>query len=106
MFRSFRAALGRFCARRAAAAQRHAPRRALAWLKLGCKFAPGFADTYPALVHLSRALNDRWGAVDAARESSVRFPDHADAWMFLAEALPRAFLQDKERGAVHHAPAR
>src|SRR3989449_9155024 len=87
MLRSLRAALGRFCARRAAAAQRDAPRRALAWLKLGARFAPGFGDTYPALVHLSRALDDRWGAVEAARAATVRFPDHADAWMLLGEAL-------------------
>src|SRR5436190_2161844 len=95
MFRSLRAALGRFCARRAAAAQRDAPHRALAWLRLGCKFAPGFGDTYPALVHLSRALDDRWGAVDAAREATVRFPDHADAWMLLGEALQMVFRQDE-----------
>src|SRR5256885_15299721 len=94
MLRSFRAALGRFCARRAAAAQRDAPRRALAWLRLGCKVAPGYADTYPALVHLSRALEDRWGAVAAAREASIRFPDHADAWMLLGEALQMVFRQE------------
>ncbi len=105
MFRSVRAALGRFCARRAAAAQRHAPRRALAWLKLGCKFAPGFADTYPALVHLSRALDDRWGAVQAARAASVRFPDHADAWMLLGEALQMVFRQDEALGAFEQALA-
>ena len=105
MFRSLRAALGRFCARRAAAAQRHAPRRALAWLKLGCKFAPGFADTYPALVHLSRALDDRWGAVEAARTASVRFPDHADAWMLLGEALQMVFRQDEALGAFEQALA-
>src|SRR5207244_3433593 len=61
MIRSLRAALGRFCLRRAAASQRDAPRRALTWLKLGARFAPGFADTYPALVHPSRAL-DHWAA--------------------------------------------
>jgi len=99
MLRSFRAALGRFCARRAAAAQRDAPRRALAWLRLGCKVAPGYADTYPALVHLSRALEDRWGAVAAAREASIRFPDHADAWMLLGEALQMVFRQDDALGA-------
>src|SRR5437667_387688 len=105
MFRSFRAALGRFCARRAAAAQRDAPRRALAWLRLGCKFAPSFADTYPALVHLSRALDDRWGAVEAAREATVRFPDHADAWMLLGEALQMVFRQDEALGAFEQALA-
>jgi tetratricopeptide (TPR) repeat protein len=105
MLRSFRAALGRFCARRAAACQRDAPRRALAWLRLGCLFAPGFADTYPALVHLSRALEDRWGAVEAARAASVRFPDHADAWMLLGEALQMVFRQDEALGAFEQALA-
>lgn len=99
MVRSLRAALARFCARRAAGAQRHAPKRALAWLRLGCRIAPAFADTYPALVHLSRALEDRWGAVEAAREASIRFPDHADAWMLLGEALQMVFRQDEALGA-------
>jgi tetratricopeptide (TPR) repeat protein len=94
MFRALRDTLTRFCVRRAAAAQRDAPRLALFWLRLGCRFAPSFADTYPALVHLSRALEDRWGAVAAAREASARFPDHADAWMLLGEALQMVFRQD------------
>ncbi|MGH7519804.1 MAG: hypothetical protein ACREMI_00850 [Gemmatimonadales bacterium] len=105
MLRSFRAALGRFCARRAAACQRDAPHRALAWLRLGCRLAPGFADTYPALVHLSRALEDRWGAVEAARAASVRFPDHADAWMLLGDALQMVFRQDEALGAFEQALA-
>lgn len=103
MLRSFRAALGRFCLRRAAASQRDAPRRALFWLRLGSKLSPGFADTYPALVHLSRALEDRWGAVAAAREATVRFPDHADAWMLLGEALQMVFRQDEALGAFEQA---
>src|SRR6267143_852831 len=78
MLRSFRAALGRFCARRAAAAQRDAPQR---------------------------ALEDRWGAVEAAREASVRFPDHADAWMLLGEALQMVFRQDEALGAFEQALA-
>ena len=105
LLRSLRAAFSRFCVRRAAAAQRTAPRTALAWLKLGCKFAPSFADTYPALVHLSRAIDDRWGAVEAAREASVRFPDHADAWMLLGEALQMVFRQDDALGAFEQALA-
>ncbi|HWC75192.1 MAG TPA: hypothetical protein VG454_14750 [Gemmatimonadales bacterium] len=105
MLRSLRAELARFCARRAAAAQRHAPKRALAWLRLGCRFAPNYADTYPALVHLSRALEDRWGAVDAAREASIRFPDHTDAWMLLGEALQMVFRQDEALGAFEQALA-
>ncbi|HXM39593.1 MAG TPA: hypothetical protein VN908_13140 [Gemmatimonadales bacterium] len=103
--RAVRAALGRFCVRRAAACQRDAPRRALWWLRLGSKVAPRFADTYPALVHLSRALEDRWGAVAAAREASVRFPDHADAWMLLGEALEMVFRQDEALGAFEQALA-
>lgn len=105
MFRTVRAALGRFCVRRAAAAQRTAPRRALAWLKLGCRLAPTFADTYPALVHLSRAMEDRFGAVAAAREATMRFPDHADAWMLLGEALQMVFRQDEALGAFEQALA-
>ena len=105
MIRPLRAALARFCARRAAASQRTAPKRALAWLRLGCRFAPTYADTYPALVHLSRALEDRWGAVEAAREASVRFPDHTDAWMLLGEALQMVFRQDEALGAFEQALA-
>lgn len=105
MLRSLRSALARFCARRAAASQRHAPKRALAWLRLGCRFAPSYADTYPALVHLSRVLEDRWGAVDAAREASIRFPDHADAWMLLGDALQMVFRQDDALGAFEQALA-
>ena len=105
MFRSLRAALARFCLRRAAAAQRAAPHRALAWLRLGCMFAPNFADTYPALVHLSRVVDDRWGAVEAAREATVRFPDHADAWMLLGDALQMVFRQDEALGAFEQALA-
>ncbi|HEY6091471.1 MAG TPA: hypothetical protein VIV83_05735 [Gemmatimonadales bacterium] len=105
MLRDLRAAFARYCARRAAACQREAPRRAVAWLKLGCRFAPGYADTFPALVHLSRALDDRWGAVDAAREASIRFPDHADAWMLLGEALQMVFRQEDALGAFEQALA-
>jgi tetratricopeptide (TPR) repeat protein len=105
MLRSFRAALGRFCLRRAAAAQRAAPRRALLWLRLACRFAPGFAEAFPALVHLSRALDDRWGAVEAAREATRRFPHNADAWMLLGEALQMVFRQDDALGAFEQALA-
>ena len=105
MLRSIRAAFTRFCARRAAAAQRTAPRTAITWLKLGCTFAPSFVDTYPALVHLSRALDDRWGALEAAREATLRFPDHADAWMLLGEALQMVFRQDDALAAFEQALA-
>lgn len=100
-----RAALARFCVRRAAASQRDAPRRARAWLRLGCRLTPVFAETYPAFVHLSRVLEDRWGAVAAAREATVRFPDHADAWMLLGEALQMVFRQHEALGAYEQALA-
>jgi tetratricopeptide (TPR) repeat protein len=105
MLRSFRAALARFCVRRAAASQRDAPRRALSWLRLGARLSPAFAETYPALVHLSRALDDRLGAVDGAREATVRFPENADAWMLLGEALEMAFRQHDALGAYEQALA-
>jgi tetratricopeptide (TPR) repeat protein len=105
MIRSMRAAIGRFCLRRAAAAQREAPRRALTWLRLACRFAPGFADAYPALVHLSRALEDRWGAVEAARGATARFPNNADAWMLLGDALQMVFRQDDALSAFEQALA-
>jgi tetratricopeptide (TPR) repeat protein len=105
MFRSFRAALSRFCLRRAAAAQREAPRRALFWLRLACQFAPGFADAFPALVHLSRVLGDRWGAVEAARAATARFQHNADAWMLLGDALQMVFRQDDALSAFEQALA-
>jgi tetratricopeptide (TPR) repeat protein len=105
MLRSPRAALARFCVRRAAACQRHAPQRALAWLRLGCTLTPTFGEAYAALVHLSRAREDRWGAVDAAREASVRFPDNPDAWMLLGEALQMVFRQPEALGAFEQALA-
>ncbi len=105
MFRSLRAALARFCVRRAAACQRHAPRRALAWLRLGCSLTPAFAEPYTALVHLSRAREDRWGAVEAAREATIRFPDNPDAWMLLGDALQMVFRQHEALGAFEQALA-
>lgn len=105
MLRSLRAALARFCVRRAAACQRHAPSRALAWLRLGCSLTPTFAEPYTALVHLSRAREDRWGAVEAAREATARFPDNPDAWMLLGEALQMVFRQQEALGAFEQALA-
>src|SRR5881397_3116777 len=105
MLRSLRAALARFCVRRAAACQRHAPGRAVAWLRLGCTITPTFGEPYTAFVHLSRAREDRWGAVDAAREASVRFPDNPDAWMLLGEALQMVFRQQEALGAFEQALA-
>jgi tetratricopeptide (TPR) repeat protein len=105
MLRPLRSTLARFCVRRAAACQRHAPRRALAWLRLGCSLTPVFGEPHSALVHLSRALEDRWGAVTAAREASVRFPDNSDAWMLLGEALQMVFRQQEALGAYEQALA-
>jgi len=105
MLRSLRAALARFCVRRAAACQRHAPQRALAWLRLACTITPTFGEPFTAFVHLSRAREDRWGAVEAAREASVRFSENADAWMLLGEALQMVFRQPEALGAFEQALA-
>ena len=72
MLRSLRSALTRFTVRRAAACQRDAPRRAGAWLRLGCMLTPTFAEAYPALVRLRRSIEDRWGALAAAQEEIGR----------------------------------
>src|SRR6266704_3045295 len=66
MLRSLRSALARFAVRRAAACQRHAPKRADWWLQLACALTSVFAEPYPALVRLRRAIEDRWGALAAA----------------------------------------
>jgi tetratricopeptide (TPR) repeat protein len=105
MLRSLRAAFARFCVRRAAACQRHAPQRALGWLRLACIVTPTFGEPYTAFVHLSRAREDRWGAVEAAREASVRFPENADAWMLLGDALQMVFRQGEALGAFEQALA-
>ncbi len=93
MLRSLRSALARFAMRRAAACQREAPKRADLWLRLGCALTPAFAETYPALVQLRRAIEDRWGAVAAAQEGAQRFPENPDAWMLLGEAWQMASRQ-------------
>jgi tetratricopeptide (TPR) repeat protein len=93
MLRSLRSALARFTVRRAAACQREAPRRAALWLELGCAFSPTFAEVYPALVRLRRAIEDRWGALAAAQEAAQRFPANPDAWMLLGEAFQMVFRQ-------------
>jgi tetratricopeptide (TPR) repeat protein len=105
MLRSLRRPLVRFALRRAAACQRHAPRRADAWLRLGCALSPGFAEPHRALVHLRRATEDRWGAVAAAREATDRFPQNADAWMLLGEAYQWVFRQREALGAFERALA-
>jgi tetratricopeptide (TPR) repeat protein len=93
MLRALRSALARFAVRRAAACQRHAPRRADRWLQLGCALAPGFAEPYPALVRLRRAIEDRWGALAAAQEGVERFPENPEAWLLLGEACQMVFRQ-------------
>jgi tetratricopeptide (TPR) repeat protein len=77
----------------------------VAWLRLGCTVTPTFGEPYVAFVHLSRAREDRWGAVDAARRASVRFPDNPDAWMLLGEALQMVFRQPEALGAYEQALA-
>jgi tetratricopeptide (TPR) repeat protein len=105
MARSWRAAAARFAVRRAAACQRHAPRRADLWLRLGCALAPAFGEPFTALVHLRRARDDRWGAVAAARDAARRFPDNPDVWMLLADAHQMAFRQIEALGAYEQALA-
>ncbi len=103
MLRSLRSALVRFTVRRAAACRRHAPRRADWWLGLGCIITPVFAQPYPALVRLRRAIEDRWGAVAAAQDATERFPENSDAWMLLAEAYQMAFRQKEALAAYEQA---
>jgi tetratricopeptide (TPR) repeat protein len=105
MLRSVRAALARFAVRRAAACQRHAPHRAALWLRVGCALSPAFAEPFPALVHLCRALEDRWGALAAAQAAVRRFPGNPDAWMLLGEASQMAFRQREALGAYEQALA-
>jgi len=105
MLRSLRSALVRFTVRRAAACRRHAPRRADWWLGLGCIITPVFAQPYPALVRLRRAIEDRWGAVAAAQDATERFPENSDAWMLLAEAYQMAFRQKEALAAYEQALA-
>ena len=106
MWKRFRAALARFAVRRAAACQRHAPQRAAGWLRLACSWTPGFGEPYVALVHLSRALQDRWGALATAQEATERFPENPDAWMLLGDASQMVFRQREALGAdVIAAPA-
>jgi tetratricopeptide (TPR) repeat protein len=95
MLRSLRAALVRFMVRRAAASQRDAPKHADWWLRASCAVTPGFAECYPALVRLRRAIEDRWGAVAVAQEAALRFPKNPDAWMLLGEAWQMVFRQQE-----------
>src|SRR5712691_2806478 len=105
MLRKLRSALARFTVRRAAACQRHAPRRAGWWLRLGCLLTPVFAEPYPALVRLRRATEDRWGAVTAARQAVDRFSENPDAWMLLGEAYQMVFRQKEALAAYEQALA-
>jgi tetratricopeptide (TPR) repeat protein len=105
MSSSLRAALARFAVRRAAANQRHAPERADFWLRLGCAASTSFSEAHRALVHLRRAIDDRHGAVEAAREAAERFPRHPDAWMLLGDAYQMVFRQREALGAYEEALA-
>ncbi len=105
MLRALRSALVRFTVRRAAACQRHAAKRADRWLSLGCLLTPVFAEPYPALVRLRRAIEDRWGAVTAAQEATERFPENSDAWMLLGEAYQMVFRQKDALAAYEQALA-
>jgi tetratricopeptide (TPR) repeat protein len=105
MLRSFRGALARFAMRRAAAAHRRAPARADAWLRLAGALTPTLAEPHRALVHLRRAVEDRWGAVAAARRAAERFPLNPDAWMLLGEAYQWVFRQREALGAYEQALA-
>ena len=102
---TLRGALARFTVRRAARAQRRAPRRADLWLRLGCALSPSFGEAHTALVHLRRAADDRWGAVAAAQDATERFPDNPDAWMLLGDALQMVFRQKEALGAFEQALA-
>jgi tetratricopeptide (TPR) repeat protein len=103
MWRTWRAALARFAMRRAAACQRDAPRRAGLWLRIGCLAAPTFGAPYPALVHLRRAHDDRWGALAAALDGTARFPGNPDAWMLLGDAYQMVFRQSDALSAYEQA---
>src|SRR5207245_9469068 len=103
MFRSPRSALARFAVRRAAACQRHAPKRAAWWLELGCALTPVFADPYPALVRLRRAIEDRWGALAAAQEAVERLPENPHAWLLFGVADTMGFRQHDARVACTQA---
>jgi tetratricopeptide (TPR) repeat protein len=102
---TLRGALARFTVRRAARAQRRAPRRADLWLRLGCALSPSFGEAHTALVHLRRTADDRWGAVAAAQDATERFPDNPDAWMLLGDALQMVFRQKEALGAFEQALA-
>lgn len=105
MLRSWRAAVSRFAVRRAGACQRDAPRRAGWWLRLGCLASPSFGAPYPALVHLRRAHEDRWGALAAAQEGASRFSGNPDAWMLLGDAYQMVFRQQDALSAYENALA-
>jgi tetratricopeptide (TPR) repeat protein len=105
MTTKWRAAFARFAVRRAATAQRQAPKRADWWLRVGCAAAPAFGEPHTALVHMRRARDDRWGAVHAAKVAAARFPDNPDAWMLLGDAFQMVYRQQDALGAYEEALA-
>jgi tetratricopeptide (TPR) repeat protein len=56
-------------------------------------------------VDLRRAGERRWDALRAAERASTRFPEHADAWMLLAEACQLVFRQKEALTAYEQALA-
>src|SRR3989449_2211165 len=105
MFRSLRSAVARLAVRRAAACQRHAPKRAAWWLEIGCALTPVFAEPSPALVRLRRAIEDRGGALAAAQGAVERFPETPDAWLSLGAAYQMVFRQQEALVAYEQALA-
>jgi tetratricopeptide (TPR) repeat protein len=93
MLRSWRTALVRFTLRRAAAARKQSPAQADFWLRLACSLSTSFSEPFTALVHLRRARDDRFGALEAAKMAVARFRGSPDAWMLLGEASQMVFRQ-------------
>src|SRR6266550_577442 len=99
MFRSLRAALGRFCARRAAAAQRDAPHRALAWLRLGEALQMVFRqDEALGAFEQALALEERADAAMAAGTLYQRTARFAEA----AARFARAYAAGGGAPALWH----
>ena len=69
------------------------------------EWTPAFGEAYVALVHLSRAMEDRWGALATAQEATERFPENPDAWMLLGDASQMVFRQREALGAYEQALA-
>ena len=86
-----RRAASRFAARRAARLEIRRPAAAERWLRLACRLAPRFDFVHRDLYAHFRRLNDRLGALAAARDALRRFDRSAEAWMLQGEAYLGAF---------------